>query len=221
LNEFIRAVDKMKHESDHLQMNAEKWDKWAESLDRNSWRSRYLRRAQRGVLALIDIKEKINFLDIGCGTGWAVGQVAALAGNKGSFYGVDLSSKMIEKAKKNFRDNKAVHFIQADVESIPLGSDFFDAIICTNSFHHYLHPDSALKEIHRLLKNGGKLFLLDPTADTWFIKLVDKIGKLVEHEHVKLYKTEEFRRMFTDAGLKYSSSRNPATRQKVHIAEKI
>jgi ubiquinone/menaquinone biosynthesis C-methylase UbiE len=210
----------MNHQLDHLQMNAEKWDKWAESLDGDSWRSKYLRRAQKGVLALIDIKEKINFLDIGCGTGWAVGQVAALAGNKGSFYGVDLSSKMIEKAKENFKDNNAIHFIQADVESIPLDSDFFDAIICTNSFHHYLHPDKALKEICRLLKNGGKLYLLDPTADTWFIKLIDKIGKLVEAAHVKLYSTEEFLRMFTDAGLKYSSSRISTTRQKVHIGEK-
>jgi ubiquinone/menaquinone biosynthesis C-methylase UbiE len=210
----------MKHESDHLQMNAEKWDKWAESLDGNSWRSKYLRRAQKGVIALIDIKEKINFLDIGCGTGWAVGQVARLVDNNGSFYGIDLSPKMIEKAKENFKDNQTIHFIQADVESIPLDSDFFDTIICTNSFHHYLHPDRALKGMRRLLKEGGKLFLLDPTADTWFIKLIDKIGKLVEHEHVKLYNTEEFRRMFTDAGLKYSSSRIFTTRQKVHIGQK-
>jgi len=217
----------MKSESEHLQLNKAKWDKWARTLDGNSLRSRYLRRAQRGLISLLDIKANVNFLDIGCGTGWAVGCVAALAANKGSFYGVDLSSKMIEKATENFKGNDAVHFIKSDVESIPLDDDFFDVIICTNSFHHYLHPGRALKEIRRLLKYGGTLYLLDPTADTWFIKCIDKIGELLEPAHVKLYSTEEFRKLFADAGLKYSVSKVPVTsritptHQKVHIGKKI
>jgi ubiquinone/menaquinone biosynthesis C-methylase UbiE len=128
---------------------------------------------------------------------------------------------MIEKAAENFKGNGAVHFIRSDAESIPLKDDFFDAVICTNSFHHYLHPDRALREIRRLLKYGGKLYLLDPTADGWFIKCIDKIGELLEPAHVKLYNTEEFRNMFADAGLKYSASGMTRTRQKVHIGEKI
>ena len=121
----------------------------------------------------MDIKENSSFLDIGCGTGWAVGCVAALAANKGSFYGVDLSSKMIEKATENFKGNDAVRIIKSNVESIPLSDDFFNVIICTNSFHHYLHPDRALREIRRLLKYGGKLYLLDPTADSLLIKCIE------------------------------------------------
>lgn len=211
----------MKTDIDHRRINEAKWDKWARSMDGSGWPHSQLRRMQEAVVSFIDIKENISFLDVGCGTGKAVGQAAALARGKGLFYGVDLSARMIEKAQENFKGSDAVHFIRADVGSIPLDSGFFDAIICTNSFHHYLHPCGALKEIYRLLKRGGKLYLLDPTADSWFIRLIDTIGKLVEPAHVRLYSTEEFKKLFADAGLSYSSCPLPSTRQKVHIGEKI
>jgi ubiquinone/menaquinone biosynthesis C-methylase UbiE len=210
----------MKNESEHIKLNEEMWDKWAEHIDGKGWRYDYLRQAQRGVISLSDIKENINFLDIGCGTGWAIGQVAQLVDNKGSFYGVDLSAKMIEKAKENFQNNDNFHFIKSNAESIPLGNNIFDVIICTNSFHHFLHPDKALKEIFRLLKSGGKIYVLDPTADHWILKMIDGIIKLFEPEHVKLYSTKEFQNLFANAGLKYVRTKIIRFHQKVHIAEK-
>lgn len=211
----------MKDEIKHAQLNKEKWDKWASSYDSNNWRNKYLRDAQSKLVSYLDVKDNVRFLDLGCGTGWAIGETAKLVGNKGEFYGIDLSEKMIEKAKSNYRDRDNFHFIEASAESMPLNNNFFDIIICTNSFHHYLHPDKVLKEIYRLLKKGGKIYILDPTADSWIIKIIDKIIKLAEPEHVKLYSTKEFRLMFEKAQLKYSIA--PQTFQaasKVHIGEK-
>ena len=92
----------MKDETKHIQMNEAMWDKWAEAdtLDNNGRLSRILRADQSKVISLLNIHPNVHFLDIGCGTGWAVGQVANLVNGKGLFYGVDLSPKMIEKAKK-------------------------------------------------------------------------------------------------------------------------
>ena len=207
-------------DSKHIRLNEAKWNKWSETADGKGWLYDYLRRAQLSVISLLDIKENMNFLDIGCGTGWAVGQAARLAGNKGSFYGVDLSSGMIEKAKENFKDRTNFHFIQSNAESIPLNDNFFDNIICTNSFHHYLHPEMAMDEIHRLLRTGGKIYILDPTADYWFIKIIDKIIKLIEPGHVKIYSTKEFESLLINAGLKYIGCKKTITREKVHIGEK-
>lgn len=201
-------------ESKHIELNEAKWDKWANSLDGKGWRYDYLRHGQSGVISLLDIKENISFLDIGCGTGWALGQAAKLIDDKGSFYGVDLSAKMIEKAKENF------HFIKSNAESIPLDDNLFDIIICTNSFHHYLHPDKALKEMYRLLKVGGKIYILDPTADIWIIKIIDKLAKLLGHGHVKFYSTKEFKKLIVGAGLKYEGRETIRMHQKVHIGEK-
>ncbi len=210
----------MKDEERHIQLNKEKWDKWAYSIDSKGWKYDYLRNAQSKLISLLDAKENIHFLDIGCGTGWAVGEAAKLVDYKGMFYGVDLSPKMIEKAKSNFRGKDNFHFIQANAESIPLNDDFFDIIICTNSFHHFLHPDKALHEMYRLLKKGGKIYILDPTADNWIVKIADKIIKLIESEHVKLYSTNEFQQLFENASLRYVTSQTIKMSSKVHIGEK-
>ena len=207
-------------ESKHILLNESKWDKWAKSLDGNGWEYNYLRKAQTSVISLLDIKKNMNFLDIGCGTGWALGRVAKVVDNKGSFYGVDLSRKMIEKAKENFKDYDNFHFIKANSESIPLDDTLFDIIICTNSFHHYLNPDKAMKEIYRLLKAGGKIYILDPTADVWYVRVFDMLAKLFEHSHVKLYSTEDFIKLIAGAGLKYAGCETITAHQKVHSGEK-
>jgi len=212
----------MKDETKHVQMNEAMWDKWAEAdtLDNNGLQSRFLRAAQSKVISLLNIKPNVHFFDIGCGTGWAVGQAANLVDGKGLFYGVDLSPKMIEKAKSNFSGNDNFRFIQANSESIPLDDDFFYAIICTNSFHHYLHLVKALKEMHRLLKSSGRLYLLDPVADSWVVRFWDVLAKLKEPEHVKMYSTKEFQSMFQQTGVKYLTTAIINWHAAIHVGEK-
>jgi ubiquinone/menaquinone biosynthesis C-methylase UbiE len=207
-------------ESKHIKLNEAKWNKWAETADGTGWLNDYLRRAQLRVISLLDLKDNMNFLDIGCGTGWAVGQAAESAGYRGSFYGVDLSSGMIAKAKKKFKDHNNFYFIQANSESVPLDDNLFENIICTNSFHHYLHPEKVMEEIFRLLQPGGRIYILDPTADMWFIKIVDRIIRLFEPQHVKIYSTDEFKRLMIDAGLSYMGYKEIKPKQKVQIGEK-
>ena len=211
----------MKDETKHVQMNEAMWDKWAEedTLDNNGRNSKFLRAAQSKVISLLNLQPNVHFLDIGCGTGWAVGQAANLVKGNGLFYGVDLSPKMIEKAKNNFSGKDNFRFLQANSESIPLDDNFFDIIICTNSFHHYLHPDKALEEMHRLLKSGGKLYIVDPLADSWIVRFFDEMHKWIEPEHVKFYSTKEFQQLFEQAGLKYSSA-TTNWQQGIHIGEK-
>jgi ubiquinone/menaquinone biosynthesis C-methylase UbiE len=207
-------------ESRHIELNKAKWDKWAATADGKGWKYEYLRSAQLSVISMLGIRENMNFLDIGCGTGWAVGQAARIIDFKGSFYGVDLSQKMIEKAEENFKEYPTFHFIKANSESIPLKDTFFDIIICTNSFHHYLHPEKSMKEIFRLLKPGGRIYILDPAADSWIMKVVDLIIKLFEPGHVKIYSSKEFQKMMSAAGLKYIGNKEIQTREKVQIGEK-
>jgi ubiquinone/menaquinone biosynthesis C-methylase UbiE len=207
-------------ESEHIKLNEAKWNKWSETADGKGWMYDYLRRAQLNVISLLNIKGNMNFLDIGCGTGWAVGEVARLNGNNGSFYGIDLSTGMIEKAKEKFKDKSNFHFIRCNAESIPLDDNLFDSIICTNSFHHYLHPEKAMNEMYRLLRKGGKIYILDPTADYRFIKVVDKIIRIFEREHVKIYSTEEFKSLMSAAGITYLRCERITRRQKVQIGEK-
>lgn len=206
--------------SKHTILNEQKWDQWAKTLDKDSRRNNYLRKAQSEVVSLLELKGDFTVLDLGCGTGWALRRINDLYGGNGELYGVDLSEKMIEKAKENFKSYDNFHFVKGNAEAIPLESKMFDAVICTNSFHHYLHPDKALKEIHRVLKDGGKEYILDPTADRSFIKFADSIIRVLEPSHVKIYSSKEFENMMRNAGLQYKGSKAINNHEKIHIGQK-
>ncbi|MBX5438769.1 MAG: class I SAM-dependent methyltransferase [Thermoflavifilum sp.] len=210
----------MKKDISHQKINEAKWDRWASAIDGKGWKYAYLRKAQEAVVNLLDLNPDTYLLDIGCGTGWALGKAAEKNLGQGVFYGVDLSPKMIEKAKAHFPNASLFHFIQASAEDIPLPDETFDRIICTNSFHHYLHPDRVLGEMYRLLKSSGKLYILDPTADDYFTKIINLVLKFVDPAHVNLYSTHSFRQMFREAGLHYLQSIQVLRSEKVHIGIK-
>jgi ubiquinone/menaquinone biosynthesis C-methylase UbiE len=212
--------DNIMKESEHLRINEKKWDKWAKTIDSKSLKYDYLRTAQLGVISLLNLKENVSMLDIGCGSGWALGQASKLVNDKGTFFGVDLSSRMIERAQENFKGRENFHFIIANAEEIPLEGNSFDIIICTNSFHHYLHPEKALKEMHRLLKQGGEIYILDPTVDNWFFKIISKTFKLFDPAQVKLYNTKELQELISSAGFNYTGTKIIKMRQKVHTGKK-
>jgi SAM-dependent methyltransferase len=215
----LRKV-KMMNDTELARFNESKWDEWAASLDGKGWKYDYLRNAQTAVISMLALEGNASLLDIGCGTGFAIRQALLLSRGRGLYYGVDLSAKMIEKAKENFRGIDNCHFIKANAESIPLEDDSFDIVVCTNSFHHYPHPDKALREMRRLLKPEGRVYILDPTADHAIIKLADRVARLLEPGHVKLYGTREFASLITDSGLAYLGSQRIKMHQKVHIGQK-
>jgi ubiquinone/menaquinone biosynthesis C-methylase UbiE len=209
----------MNNIADHNLANDLKWSRRSKNYDDK--RFDYFRYMQKKLISIMDLKENSNFLDIGCGTGWAVCHVSRILKGKGNFIGIDISEGMIEKAGENSKNLSNVIFYKASSEEIPLESGYFDNIICTNSFHHYLNPASVMQEIYRVLKPGGKLHILDVTADDFIVRWVDgRVGKK-EKEHVRFYSTKEYRIMFKEASLKYVKSRIIGTYPlKVHIAEK-
>ena len=208
----------MNNLNEHDKLTQEKFDKWAENFEEKNSIFRYF---QKRVISLINLSSPSNFLDLGCGTGWAVRYVSTLMKGEGHFVGIDISENMIKKAKEIAKGMNNVIFYKASSEELPLENNFFDNIICTFSFHHYLHPEKALSEARRVLKPGGRIYILDGTPDDYFTKLIDKLAKRMEKEHVKQYSTNEFKKMFSESGLRYLKSKTILLYPiKVHIAEK-
>jgi len=214
----------MEDKHQHAELNEKKWDGRAGTFERK-WFNRFnfFQFLQKRVISLLDLREGQHFLDIGCGTGWAVRYAASTVESKGEFYGIDISPKMIEKARENCGSCENIHFYKADAETLPFENDFFDFIICTNSFHHYFSPSKALAEVYRVLKPGGRFFLLDFTADGPIIRIADKWALKKDRAHVSFYSTQEYRALFAQSGLNYVSSKSiwrPLTWQKVHVGAK-
>ncbi len=200
--------------------NEQKWSRRAATYDEK--RHDYFRFMQKELLALTKIQSPLNFLDLGCGTGWAVCYVATLTHGEGNFVGIDISKGMIEKSKSNANGLPHVQFYEASADDLPLESTYFDTIICTNSFHHYSNPEAALGEIKRVLKSQGRVYILDVTADDVFIQWIDAKVRSKEKEHVKFYSSQEYIRMFKNVGLIHEASRrvNVFYPLKVHIGKK-
>ena len=210
----------MENLNKHLKLNTEKWDLQSKTFDKKSLLRFYFRFCQKRIVSLLHLKEDQMLLDIGCGTGWALHYAAILVNGNGGFYGVDISPKMIEIAKINSSNCKNIHFYNSDAETLPFENNFFDYIICTNSFHHYLNPLKVLSEIYRVLKDKAKVYILDLTADIPILKMVDKQVKKREQEHVKYYSSQEYKMFFTKAGLSYALVGIKMYPVKIHIGEK-
>lgn len=52
--------------------------------------------------------------------------------------------------------------IISDIISIPLKSESFEAVLCSEVLEHVLHPEKAIEEMSRLIKKGGRLILTAP-----------------------------------------------------------
>lgn len=99
-----------------------------------------------------------SILDIGCGTGLHL----EMYRNFGcSLYGIDTSPSMLEKAEA--RLGKNVDLRKADATEIPFNSDFFDLVLCMLVLHEM--DDNirykVLKEMHRVVKQNGRVLVID------------------------------------------------------------
>lgn len=94
-----------------------------------------------------------RLLDVGCGPGVLFPD---FLGKGHEVWGVDVSTSMIEEARKNFSDAK-VHLAVENIEDMSFEDSFFDVIVALGVVNYLSHEQMAFTEINRVLKRGGKL----------------------------------------------------------------
>ena len=107
-------------------------------------------------------KEKLNILDLGCGTGY----FEVLLGREGHIVtGVDLTEEMIAKANDMIRiyglQESQVKAVVGDAENTAFSDESFDVVITRNLTWTLPHPIDAYKDWYRVLKCGGVLINFD------------------------------------------------------------
>jgi len=179
--------------------NKERFDRWAQTYDTDRISS-WFRHVHQIMLKHIELASHKAILDVGCGTGNAL-ILMSEQNQQAKYYGIDLSSQMIEVAKHKTKDLPQFEFKAADSAAIPYGDNSFDLVISSNSFHHYPHPVKVLKEIKRVLSGGGMFFLEDACRDVFFpIWLQNIYRKAFEKGHINYYTTGEILDMLKIAG---------------------
>jgi SAM-dependent methyltransferase len=107
--------------------------------------------------------KRSKVLDLGCGLGVNLKTLLDLGYQ--SVTGLDSDPWACQQAKK-----LGVEFILWDAakDTLPFDSDIIDVVICSNLIEHILDPTIMLKEIHRVLKRCGHLFIITPDfAKAW------------------------------------------------------
>jgi ubiquinone/menaquinone biosynthesis C-methylase UbiE len=104
------------------------------------------------------IKAGEHVLDIGTGTGRLAEFVASLVGSQGHVIGIDPLQSRIDVAR--LRQSITLTFETGHAEDLSrFGDGQFDAIYLNSVFHWIAEKDRALREIHRVLRPGGRLGL--------------------------------------------------------------
>jgi ubiquinone/menaquinone biosynthesis C-methylase UbiE len=94
--------------------------------------------------------------------------------------GIDYAERMLNGAKRLFKNKKDIKLIQADLSKIDYPNDYFDSVNIAHSFHAFPDPDSVLKELHRVMKPESKLFvdiLLTPRGGKLCQALANRVNK--------------------------------------------
>ncbi len=100
-----------------------------------------------------------SVLDVGAGTGRLTTHLANLVGSQGQVVALDIAERMLSEAKWSMQHHHIV-FVCSDICTLTLKNDCFNKVLCFSVFPHILDPQSALQEICRVLKPGGKLLIL-------------------------------------------------------------
>jgi ubiquinone/menaquinone biosynthesis C-methylase UbiE len=97
-------------------------------------------------------------LEVGCGRGVGV-QILLDVFGADHVDAFDLDPSMVERARRRLRRrHDSVHLSVGDVTAIPADDETYDAVFDFGIIHHVPDWQAALREIHRVLKPGGRLF---------------------------------------------------------------
>lgn len=144
-------------------------------------------------------------LEIGSGPGHVADMLVQTGA---SVAGVDFSSTMVEVAQKRYPE---ITFEQADAEQLPFEADSFDAVVANFVVHHLARPETVFREVHRVLKAGGRFAFAvwgapeEQTSIGAFFGAVMAHYDLDELPHGPLFGVTErsvYEPLLTQAGLK-------------------
>ena len=169
----------------------------SEWLGRFEIESREVYAAREQVLDAMGLKPGQTVADIGAGTGFYSRLFAADIGKDGWVYSVEIAPRFLEHINKQAEKDK-VHNLTSVLgtgRSVRLPPNTVDVAFICDTYHHFEYPQSTLASIHRALRPGGTLIVID-------FERIPGESREWTLGHVRAGK-EVFQKEITDAGLKF------------------
>lgn len=125
--------------------------------------SREIYRERAKLAALVGPKPGSAIADVGAGSGFMVEEFAKLVGAKGKVYAVDINAKMMDRVAQRAKQLglPAIETIVTREDSVDLPAASVDMVFVCDTYHHFEYPEKSLAGIHRALRPGGELVVVD------------------------------------------------------------
>lgn len=138
--------------------DAASYDGVGEAFDRLS--DRFSAPLARRLLEAAEVGLGDHVLDVGTGTGAVAFPAAARVGPEGTVLGIDISEEMLATARgkaARMLEPGHVTFRIMDAQALALPDASFDVAVSLFAVHHLPDPLAALREMHRVVRPGGRL----------------------------------------------------------------
>ena len=127
------------------------------------------------IYSLVDCSGASAILDLGCGDGYDLRRIAESAAREARLIGLDSSEKSIEAARTASCGDKRLTYEVADIEQgLPYNDGSFDIVFSKNLFECIVDKEAHLRELHRILRPGGKIICAHYDWDSQLIDCDDK-----------------------------------------------
>lgn len=148
------------------------------------------------VAKVLNLHPEDDLLDVACGNGYFVRKYASRAR---SIAGLDLSELAVKLATKKNKERVAAgtaEFVQGKASKLPWEDGKFSAVSVMASLPGFPQPLESLKEIHRVLRPGGRL----AASIEWNAEDGKNHSKEVEKYGYRIWSEADVRNLFKDAG---------------------
>jgi arsenite methyltransferase len=113
------------------------------------------------LLSYLDVRPNLNILDVACGTGFPLVELAQVHGASCQVTGIDIWKQGLERArlKAHLYQCPNVQILEADASQMPFADATFDLIVSNLGVNNFADPGAVLAECFRVAKAGARLVL--------------------------------------------------------------
>jgi ubiquinone/menaquinone biosynthesis C-methylase UbiE len=175
------------------------YQEWVKIFERDE---REVYNQRHTVMKALKLRPSSDVADIGAGTGFYSLLFAKAVGATGNVFAVDITEDFILNINRRAREQnlKNIHAVLSSQKDTLLAPQSIDLAFVCATFHHFEYPKSILASIHRALRPGGKLVIID------FRKQVGLSSEWVM-SHVRLDKKTVIKEI-EQTGFKFESELN-------------
>lgn len=159
--------------------------------------SREIFAQRKPIVAAIGLRPGQAIADVGAGTGLFLPLFSRAVGPTGKVYAVDIAPRFLEHLRARVKREKLpnVTVVQGKSASIELPAGAVDVVFMSDTYHHFEKPMASLASIHKALRPGGALVIID------FERIPGKTRKWIV-EHVRAGK-QTVRKELEAAGFRF------------------